>query len=291
MAFTKGVRLTGLAAIVVGATASLFAARQQNALALPLGLNGLVRDAQQQERKYEIRLFGQTLAFEIKDGKVSNGDWSDDNRVIQGTLEQVRNEYAYLTVSGIIPDVRHLYKEIGELAQLMSRDINYLANPDNGFGFNSEDGYWNPKKTDWKINEIDGLPLSYKKRKIFIGGVYYDFGLSLVSKPLSENSMKITDLFELLVYPSEKGNEDVRIDHLLEVRPGQDYERYVERRRLSTGKRFNIDLTLSGNATGLSNKGDSLIQLLDFSGAINPLMDALKKQVVYFDRNWNPIKP
>ena len=52
MAFTSGVRLTGLAALVLGATASLFAAGQQNVQALPLSLNGgLVQDAQQQESK------------------------------------------------------------------------------------------------------------------------------------------------------------------------------------------------------------------------------------------------
>src|SRR3989344_5379749 len=287
MRFTNRVKFTGLAALVVGATTSLFAVGRQETPTLGISRNGFVQDTAQQEPKYSVRLDGQTIAFEVKDNKIVDGDRSEDHEIFNGTLEDIKENYLFFIARGIIPDVRHFNPRVKEIAQLMSRDRNYLSNPYNGFEFLALD-YWSPKNTNWKQQGIDGLPLAYARRNIFIGGVYYDLTILLVGNQLNEKSVEIKDLFEITINRSEEGNKEVRIDYALEVRPGQNYERYMERRQLSTGKRLFIEAELSGDASTLSKREESLIYMLDFGGIIQPLIEAVKKQVVFFDKDWNP---
>lgn len=258
-------------------------------VALPLSLDALIQDASQREEpQYSINLDEEILSYDGKDEQAIFRDRLQDLEVLKGTLDEIREQFRFLVARGMIPNLRLIYTRIEEIAQLMSRDRLYLANPENGFEF-VKDGYWSPRNTDGvEKKEIGGFPLNYKKENIFIGGTYYNLFLWLVGNPLNNGAVEIKDLFDVGIVPSKIGGRDTS-RYYWTARPGQNHEEFVEQRFFSTGRWLYISSTLNANPAALPGKRDSLVYMLDFSGTIQPLIKALERQVVYFDKEWNPV--
>jgi len=265
------------------------------------GLDGLVLSAsaqsQARERRepvYSIDFSWETQNLKKTDQKPEGfehiGTEASDRRKIEGTAEDIRQLYAYYSARGIIPNVRHLYDEVEAIAQLMSRDQHYLANPENGFVLASHDALDNSTK-EAESNYL----LVYQNQNRRIAGVDYNLRLSVVGK-LAENNnssykvVKIDNLFGIILNASSKAKEN-----------GQNYYEWgatnlveiCDEFRMLDGKNalrmaatflpsFFIEPTTTGRPTMLT---------LDLSGTITPLTKALQRQIVYFDNEWKPIRP
>lgn len=248
------------------------------------GLAGLLKTPtslplnQQEEPKYEIYWNEQVHIIERKSGKGLKNE--SDSDTFGGTAQEIIDEYMHRIIRGKIPDVRHLHDRLEEITELMSRDTHYLANKDaSGFEFDGE-VYWNPKKDNpyWKQREaLEGIPLSYIRSNIFIAGVYYTLRLNLIGKPVEGAAIVIDGLDEVSIAPSTDGNDGVRLDHGWLARP--NHELFIERRVLDAERGLLRYVTLDS----------PLMRAIDPSQKSKPLIEALRRQVVYFDKDWNPI--
>ena len=109
-------------------------------------------------------------------------------------------------------------------------------------------------------------------------------GLPLENMDSRYQALKITGFFYVSVLPSEDNFQRI----LYYWNAGRDTEEWAENRiQADREAHYTVALKLDG----LSQGGKSSVFRMDLSQALTPLLDALTRQIVYFDNNWKPINP
>jgi hypothetical protein len=272
----------------------------------PLVLDELVQGAAQEGPHYVGNLSGDTYNGKYNLRKIDQepreiepiSHERDDNRELKGTADQIREEYGFLVARGIIPNVRHLHAKVGEIAQLMSRDSNYLANPQNGFVFDREYTF-KRREVDAMIREYGtkilekdqkdpNITLYYQMDNVFIAGSNYDLRLEFIVGTLDNRTdyMVIGSSVLRDVVVKLKLDRNERVFYQWSA---SDHNESWTELRILDGENGSLREVIANMPS--SGDDDRPMQTLDLSGTIGPLVKALKKQVIYFDQEWNPINP
>ena len=267
---------------------------------LPFSLDGLVQETIQEGPHYVVTLSGDTYNGKYNLRNIDQeslrikptGHERDAKRELKGTADQIMKEYIHLVARGVIPNVRHLHAKVGELAQLMSRDSNYLANQQNGFVFDKEETL-STRELDSIILGKDGnaknITLIYQMENVYIAGAHYNIILEFIGSPLNNRTdyrmMGVGGWQSITVQLKLNKNERI----FYQWTASENSESWAELRVLD-GERGSLREVIA-NISSSSDDDTRPMQTLDLSGTIRPLIEALKRQVVYFDKDWNPIKP
>lgn len=216
---------------------------------------------------------------------------NEENEIssLTSTPVQIKDEYRLRVRNGEIPDVRHLYDEVERMAQFMSRNPGYLADSRNGFALVHPTTDAIKSSISQRDSKVEDLVIIYERKNVEIAGIDYNVSLGVVlGKTLQDRNgfqaIEIGDLSGINLTASSPKTERI----YYQWGATKMVELWEEFRVLDSKRALSRLVAISSQ--DVNDSGQPILQMLDLSGVIRQLKKAVQGQVVYFDKDWNPIQ-